>query len=65
LGGEMLLMAGIPGSKMERVLLALKKAGVTKDCLKAVLTDTNLYWNALQLYEEIKKEHDMMSGQPE
>ena len=30
--------------------------------LKAVLTPTNRHWNSLELYAEIKKEHEQMAG---
>lgn len=62
LEGEMVLMAGLSGAKLDKVLEALRKAGVPKTCLKAVLTDTNRFWEAPRLYEELKKEHDIMSG---
>lgn len=64
LEGEMIVMAGLSGAKMETVLTALKKAGVHKTCLKAVLTDTNRFWTAPELYEELKKEYDKMNEQP-
>ena len=54
---EMLLMAGITGTKVDEVLLALRKSGVGRINHKAVLTLTNQYWNTLQLYEELCKEH--------
>lgn len=64
LEGEMVVMAGLPGSKTDMALAALRKAGVQRTCLKAVLTDTNRFWNARALYEELKKEHNLMNGQP-
>ncbi|WP_035297802.1 DUF3783 domain-containing protein [Clostridium sp. KNHs205] len=60
LAGEMIVMAGLSGARMEQVLQALRKAGVLKSCLKAVLTDTNRFWNAFKLYEELKSEYDTM-----
>jgi hypothetical protein len=57
---EMLLMAGITGTKVDEVLLALRKSGVGRINHKAVLTLTNQYWNTLQLYEELCKEHAMV-----
>ncbi|MDF2870289.1 MAG: hypothetical protein K0R05_1864 [Anaerocolumna sp.] len=61
LAGEMIVMAGLSGAKMEQVLQALRKAGILKSCLKAVLTDTNRFWNAFKLYEELKNEYDTMN----
>lgn len=60
LAGEMIVMAGLSGARMEQVLQALKKAGVLKSCLKAVLTDTNRFWNAFKLFQELKSEYDTM-----
>ncbi|NLK26959.1 MAG: DUF3783 domain-containing protein [Clostridiales bacterium] len=57
---EMLLMAGITGTKVDEVLLAIRKSGVGRINHKAVLTLTNQYWNTLQLYEELCKEHAMV-----
>lgn len=62
LEGEMIVMAGIHSAKVDLVLAALRKAGIPKSCLKAILTDTNRFWSAPRLYEELKKEHDTMSG---
>ncbi|WOO36221.1 DUF3783 domain-containing protein [Anaerocolumna sp. AGMB13020] len=62
LAGEMIVMAGLTASKMELVLQAFRKAGILKSCLKAVLTDTNRFWNAFQLYEEQKREYDKMNN---
>ncbi|SHO51367.1 DUF3783 domain-containing protein [Anaerocolumna xylanovorans] len=63
LEGEMVIMAGLSGGRTEMVLAALRKAGVQKTCLKAVLTDTNRFWNAKALYEELGKEYNRMNGQ--
>lgn len=57
---EMLLMAGITGAMVDQVLMALRKSGVGRINYKAVLTLTNQYWNAMQLYEELVKEHKMV-----
>ncbi|MGE4352862.1 MAG: DUF3783 domain-containing protein [Oscillospiraceae bacterium] len=61
LDGQMLLLCGIYGTAMDRALTALKKQGVKRDCIKAVVTATNSAWNVLQLYKELKKEHDYMN----
>jgi hypothetical protein len=58
---EMLLMAGITGTMVDQVLLALRKSGVGRINYKAVLTLTNQYWNAVQLYQELAKEHEMVT----
>lgn len=62
LKGEMLLMAGLSGARMELALTALRKAGIPKTCLKSVLTDTNRFWNAHRLYEELNREYNAMNS---
>lgn len=42
--------------------MQMRKAGVPKINLKAVVTEHNIGWTFRQLYEEIKKEHEQMSG---
>lgn len=61
LAEEMLLMAGIVGPMVDQVLMALRKSGIGRINYKAVLTLTNQYWNAIQLYEELIKEHKMVT----
>ncbi|HBI72938.1 MAG TPA: DUF3783 domain-containing protein [Lachnospiraceae bacterium] len=58
---EMLLMAGITGKMVDQVLLALRKTGIGRINYKAVLTLTNQYWSAMQLYQELAKEHEMVT----
>ncbi len=54
---EMLIFAGLSGEELDQVLLGLRRNGLTGIGLKAVLTQTNQYWNAFQLCEELKREH--------
>lgn len=65
LEGEMLVMAGISSSKMDMVLRTLRKSGAGMISYKASLTPTNQYWNALQLFQEIKAEHEKMHQREE
>lgn len=65
LEGEMLVMAGISGARMDMVLRALRKSGVGPIPYKAAMTPTNQYWNPLQLFKEIKEEHEKMHGKEE
>ena len=59
---EMLLMAGFTSRRIDALIAGLKKNGAGRVDLKAVLTPTNAGWNSLELYEEIKREHEKMSG---
>lgn len=59
---EMLVMAGFTSARVDEFLAMMRKQGVGKVSYKAILTPTNQYWNSLELYEEIKKEHEKMSA---
>ena len=43
-------------------VLALRQAGIGRDCLKAVLTPHNRTWTAVKLYQELLREHQAMNG---
>ncbi len=60
LDGEMLVMAGITPARMNVVLQAIRKAGIGPVPYKAIVTETNQYWKASDLFEELKKEHEAM-----
>lgn len=57
---EMLVMHGFTGQRIDELLASLRKAGVPKVELKAVVTATNAGWTFYHLYEEIKEEHERM-----
>lgn len=59
---EMMVMAGLSSSRVDAVILALRKAGIGRIDYKAVLTPTNQTWSAVTLYEEIAREHEAMHG---
>lgn len=56
----MLLMKGFTEPLLDAFLLALRKQKLVIP-LKAVLTEQNAVWNSLTLYEELKKEHTLMT----
>lgn len=58
---EVLVMKNFTGSDIDELLIHMKKVGVPKVALKAVLTESNSQWTFYQLYQEIKKEHETMS----
>ncbi|AKN29919.1 hypothetical protein Ccar_03310 [Clostridium carboxidivorans P7] len=60
LGDEMLLFSDLAGTKLNQLLLSLKKSAVRIN-LKAVLTQNNEKWNTIQLYEELSKEHEALN----
>lgn len=58
---EMLVMCQV-GGKMNALLAYLRKEKVIVP-LKAVMTPVNQFWNSVELYHEIRKEHEQMTGQ--
>lgn len=56
----MMIMSGLTGGRMNQLLAAYRKSKIPPIALKAVVTPTNQYWNVLQLYDEIRKEHEAM-----
>lgn len=57
---EMLVMHGFTSRRIDELLLGLRKAGVSKVELKAIVTPSNAGWTFYHLYEEIKEEHERM-----
>lgn len=60
LEGEMLVMAGVSGDRLDMVLRAIRKAGIGPVPYKAVVTETNQHWKARELLKELKEEHEAM-----
>ena len=58
---QMMVMCGFTGELLDILLFQMRKQGVGKIPLKAVLTDFNQHLNSLMLYEELKKEHEAMT----
>lgn len=61
---EMLVIHTEQEELLDQALFLMRKEKVQVD-LKAVLTQSNQEWNSLALYEEIKKEHEMMKKREE
>lgn len=59
---EILVMKNFTSRRIDELLMNLRKAGVPKIALKAVITEQNSKWTFYQLYEELKEEHTAMSG---
>lgn len=60
---EVLVMHNFSGFRMDELFLNLRKAGVPKIALKAVVTETNCRWTFCHLYREIREEHEKMTRQ--
>lgn len=57
---EMLLLADMTNSQVNGLLQIFRKTGISIK-LKAVLTDNNQHWNALELFKELKSENEALS----
>ena len=62
LGQEMMVFAGVTDEHLNQMLFLMRKSGIRPVNYKAVLTETNRDWNVLELYEELAKEHEAMTG---
>ncbi len=58
---EMLVMKNFSSRRIDELLANLRKAGVPKIALKAVITEQNSQWTFCQLYEELREEHKAMT----
>ena len=57
---EVLIMHNFSGSRLDELLLGMRRAKVEKINLKAVVTESNAGWSFYHLYEEISAEHERM-----
>lgn len=60
---EIMLMKNLTSSRIDALLSAFRKAGVTRIKLKAILTETNKDWYFADLHKELLREHHEMSKQ--
>ncbi|MDD5938133.1 MAG: DUF3783 domain-containing protein [Clostridiales bacterium] len=56
-----IVFCGVGSAQLDRLLQALRKMGVPRNCLKAVLTAQNAKWPFHVLYEELVKERTALS----
>lgn len=54
---DILVLRNFTGGRMDFLFYNLKKAGVPKIDLKAVITPQNAGWTFYQLFQELKQEH--------
>lgn len=59
---ELLVLKNFTGQRMDELFLRMRKAGVGRIDYKAILTEHNVNWTLLDLYREIKKEHEAMQA---
>lgn len=58
----MMVLKIYSNQKLDQFLSGIRKEGIPSIDLKAVLTEYNKGWDSFQLYEELKKEHEYMTG---
>ena len=58
---EMMIMHGFTDRRLDELLRTLRKNNIARIDLKAVVTPQNMLWNSLELYQEIRKEHEAMA----
>lgn len=61
LGDEMMVLVGFSSGRIDVLLSEIRKAKLDRINLKAVLTDYNKGWNSIQLYKELREEHEAMA----
>lgn len=54
---ELLILHHFSSQRLDELLAAMRKAGIPRIALKAVVTETNRNWTLRQLYREIEEEH--------
>ena len=57
---EMIVFRQFSSGRLDQLLANLRKAGVPRIDLKAVLTEHNCQWTFAKLYEELAEEHEKM-----
>lgn len=55
---ELLVMYGFDRNDIDMLIQALRKYGVGRVDLKAIVTPTNINWNGSELYSAVKADHD-------
>lgn len=58
----MMVMAGFSERKLDLFLTEMRRKKVPPIALKAIVTTQNQAWNSLQLYRELKEEHEKMKS---
>lgn len=57
---ELLVLCGFSDEKVDQLLAQLKKAGVPRSVIKALVTETNAQWTVYELYRHLIEERKMM-----
>lgn len=57
---ELLVLCGFTDERVDQLLAQLRKAGVPRSVLKALVTETNAQWTVYELYRHLIEERKMM-----
>ena len=57
---EMLVMSGFDSQDIDMLIRSLRKYGVGRVALKAIITPTNVNWNSTDLYFAVRADHEEM-----
>lgn len=57
-----LVLCGLPSTKISELLEKMREAGASPIACKASLTDTNRHWSFYQLYEELCREREAIAN---
>lgn len=57
---ELLVLCGFTDQRVDQLLAQLRKAGVPRSVLKALVTETNAQWTVYELYRHLIEERKMM-----
>ena len=59
---EVMVLKQFSSQRLDMLLSGLRRAGVPRIALKAVLTEHNSDWTFYHLYQELKEEHETMTA---
>lgn len=59
---EFMVLCGFTDERLDELLAKLKKAGVPRVALKAVVTETNAQWTVYELYNHLLEERRQIEG---
>ncbi|WP_321022576.1 DUF3783 domain-containing protein [Enterocloster bolteae] len=59
---QVMVLKQFSSQRLDMLLAGLRRAGVPRIALKAVLTEHNSDWTFYHLYQELKEEHETMTA---